>query len=136
MERYAAVLAIGRSGFSTTRDMNNRDEIVGDGEIATGHHHAFLFSGGAIYDLQTLAGGYRSAAYAINDRGDIVGFSEGAKGSARAVIISSGVMRDLNELIPGGSGWAPTEARGINDAGRIVGTGWLNGQQRGFLLTP
>jgi uncharacterized membrane protein len=57
---------------------------------------------------QTLAGGYRSAAYAINDRGDIVGFSEGAKGSAR----------------------------GINDAGRIVGTGWLNGQQRGFLLTP
>jgi probable HAF family extracellular repeat protein len=122
--------------LTTARDMNNRDEIVGDGDIGTGHHHAFLFSDGVIHDLQTLAGGHRSAAYAINDRGDIVGLSEGPNGSARAVIISSGVMRDLNELIPAGSGWVLTEARGINDAGRIVGTGWLNGQQRGFLLTP
>jgi probable HAF family extracellular repeat protein len=122
--------------LTTARDINNRDDIVGDGDIGTGHHHAFLFSGGVIRDLQTLPGGYRSSAYAINDHGDIVGFSEGAKGSARAILISSGVMYDLNELIPNGSGWVLTEARGINDSGRIVGTGWLNGQQRGFLLTP
>ena len=45
-------------------------------------------------------------------------------------------MRDLNGLIPSGSGWVLTEARDINDSGRIVGTGWRNGEQRGFLLTP
>ena len=44
--------------------------------------------------------------------------------------------KDLNDLIPSGSGWVLTEAEGINEAGRIVGVGWLNGQQRGFLLTP
>ena len=87
-------------------------------------------------DLGTLAGGQQSAAYAINERGDIVGFSEGSDHSARAVIVTAGVMRDLNGLIPSGSGWVLTEARDINDAGRIVGTGWLDGEQRGFLLTP
>ena len=122
--------------LTTARDINNRDEIVGDGDIGNGSLHAFLFSGGVIHDLKTLAGGRRSSAYAISDRGDIVGVSEGANGSARAILISSGVMYDLNELIPNGSGWVLTEARGINDSGRIVGTGWLNGQQRGFLLTP
>ena len=75
-------------------------------------------------------------AYAINERGDIVGSSEGSNRSARAVIIMDGVMRDLNGLISAGSGWVLTEARDINDSGRIVGTGWRNGEQRGFLLTP
>jgi probable HAF family extracellular repeat protein len=132
------LVAIGSLGghLTTARDMNNKDEIVGDGDIGNGIHHAFLFSEGVIRDLQTLPGGRRSAAYSINDRGDIVGSSEGSNGSARAIAISSGVMLDLNDLIPSGTGWVLTEARGINDAGRIVGTGWLNGQQRGFLLTP
>ena len=84
---------------------------------------------------RTLPGG-QSTAYAINDRGDIVGFSEGSNHAARAVVIVNGVMRDLNALIPAGSGWVLTEARDINDSGRIVGTGWRNGEQRGFLLTP
>jgi probable HAF family extracellular repeat protein len=33
-------------------------------------------------------------------------------------------------------GWVVTEARDINESGQIVGTGWRNGEQRGFLLTP
>jgi probable HAF family extracellular repeat protein len=122
--------------LTTARDLNNRDEVVGDGDAGDGDHHAFLFAGGQLRDLGTLAGGRQSAAYAINERGDIVGFSEGRDGSARAITITAGVMRDLNGLIPSGSGWVLTHARDINDAGRIVGTGWLNGEQRGFLLTP
>jgi probable HAF family extracellular repeat protein len=122
--------------LTTARDLNNRDEVVGDGDAGHGEHHAFLFAGGTLRDLGTLAGGRQSAAYAINERGDIVGFSEGSDASARAVIVTAGVMRDLNGLIPSGSGWVLTEARDINDAGRIVGTGWLGGEQRGFLLTP
>jgi probable HAF family extracellular repeat protein len=123
--------------LTTARDLNNRDEVVGDGDVGDGDHRAFLFSGGRLRDLGTLPGGRQSAAYAINERGDIVGFSEGgSKGSARAVIVVNGVMRDLNGLIPAGFGWVLTEARDINDSGRIVGSGWLNGEQRGFLLTP
>ena len=122
--------------LTTARDLNNRDEVVGDGDAGDGDHHAFLFARGQLRDLGTLAGGRQSAAYAINERGDIVGFSEGRDGSARAIIITAGTMRDLNGLIPSNSGWVLTHARDINDAGRIVGTGWLNGEQRGFLLTP
>jgi len=122
--------------LTTARDLNSRDEVVGDGDAGRGAHHAFLFAGGTLRDLGTLAGGQQSAAYAINERGDIVGFSEGSDQSARAVIVTAGVMSDLNGLIPSGSGWVLTEARDINDAGRIVGTGWLDGEQRGFLLTP
>jgi len=122
--------------LTTARDLNGRDEVVGDGDAGQGAHHAFLFAGGTLRDLGTLAGGLQSAAYAINERGDIVGFSEGSDHSARAVIVTAGVMRDLNGFIPSGSGWVLTEARDINDAGRIVGTGWLDGEQRGFLLTP
>jgi probable HAF family extracellular repeat protein len=122
--------------LTTARDLNNRDEVVGDGDAGDGEHHAFLFARGTLRDLGTLAGGQQSAAYAINERGDIVGFSEGPDASARAVLVTAGVMRDLNGLIPSGSGWVLTEARDINEAGRIVGTGWLNGEQRGFLLTP
>lgn len=122
--------------LTTARDMNGNDEVVGDGDVGDGEHHAFVFSGGVLRDLGTLLGGRQSAAYAINVRGEIVGFSEGADRSAHAVLISSGIMRDLTDLIPRQSGWVLTEARDINDAGQIVGTGWLHGQQRGFLLTP
>jgi probable HAF family extracellular repeat protein len=122
--------------LTTARDLNDRDEVVGVGDPGDGDHHAFLFAGGQLHDLGTLAGGRQSAAYAINERGDIVGFSDGRDGSARAIIITAGVMHDLNGLVPGDSGWVLTHARDINDAGRIVGTGWLNGEQRGFLLTP
>jgi hypothetical protein len=45
-------------------------------------------------------------------------------------------MQDLNTLIPGGSGWVLNSVSGINNWGQIVGTGTVNGQTRGFLLTP
>jgi len=45
-------------------------------------------------------------------------------------------MKDLNRLIPSGSGWVLSEATGINDAGQIVGSGTVHGQQHAFLLNP
>ena len=122
--------------LTTARDLNNRQEVVGDGDTGGGDHQAFLFAGGQLRNLGTLPDGRQSAAYAINNRGDIVGFSDDRSGSARAIIISGGVMRDLNALIAPDSGWVLTHARDINDAGAIVGSGWFNGEQRGFLLTP
>ena len=34
------------------------------------------------------------------------------------------------------SGWTLGGARAVNDAGQIVGTGFWQGQNRAFLLTP
>ena len=44
-------------------------------------------------------------------------------------------MNDLNTLIPVDSGWILTTATAINDQGDIVGSGLVNGQVHGFLLT-
>ena len=53
-----------------------------------------------------------------------------------AFLWQDGVMTDLNDLpIVAGSGWILTAATAINDNGDIVGTGLLDGQVRGFLLT-
>jgi uncharacterized protein (TIGR03437 family) len=101
-----------------------------------------------------------SAAYAINHAGDIVG-SSGLQISTgipntffaavplypitliappssdlRAFLYHAGTMYDLNSLIPADSGWTLSFAIGINDAGQIAGTGFHNGQERAFLLTP
>jgi hypothetical protein len=43
---------------------------------------------------------------------------------------------NLNDRIDPGSGWVLEGAHGLSDGGHIVGTGKLNGQPRGFLLTP
>jgi hypothetical protein len=45
-------------------------------------------------------------------------------------------MEDLNTLIPASSGWTLNSAADINLWGQIVGSGMLNGQAHGFLLTP
>jgi hypothetical protein len=41
---------------------------------------------------------------------------------------------DLSDLIAPGSGWVLTRATDIDNEGRIVGVGLLNGEQTGFLL--
>jgi hypothetical protein len=53
-----------------------------------------------------------------------------------AFVFTGGVAYDLNTLIPSGSGWVLNDAVAINDAGQIAGTGFHNGLQRAFLLTP
>jgi hypothetical protein len=43
---------------------------------------------------------------------------------------------NLNALILDGAGWYLSEAFAINSKGQIVGSGSLNGIERGFILTP
>src|SRR5207245_7696158 len=93
-----------------------------------------------VRDLGNLGGAY-SAALAIDSTGArIVGEASVPSGGSfleyHAFVCSSGSMHDLNEDIPPGSGWILGRASGVNDAGQIVGSATLNGQPRGFLLTP
>ena len=117
--------------------INNANQIVGAANAITTDTHAFLFSDSTgMTDLGTL-GGYNSTAFALDSAGNVVGTAEIANRNLHASVwLSGGSARDLNDLIPVNAGWVLTEARGVNDAGQIVGNGLLNGQPRAFLLTP
>lgn len=78
-----------------------------------------------------------SIAYAINNCGVAVGKADVSGEDYHAFISLNGApMQDLNPLISSGEGWTLQEARGINDAGLIVGSGRHLGVGRAFLLTP
>jgi probable HAF family extracellular repeat protein len=90
--------------------------------------------------IQMPAGFPYGEIYGINSSGQMVGVmwdSDGAGAVEHGFIFDpvKGV-RDLNDLIPAQSGWLLTYARDINDQGQIVGLGDLNGEKRGFVLTP
>lgn len=128
---------IGGIGFR----LNDLGQVVGGlsgNDDGTGR--AFLLSGGVVKDLGTLMPSHRfSRARSLNNAGQIVGISAQnwfTWGDERAFLYEGGVMLDLNALIPAGSGWFLKEATDINGGGQIVGRGTLNGQERGFMLTP
>ena len=131
-------------GWSTT------DPIVQNwvGWTGSAPIHAILWSKtGGMRDLGTLPGDTLSAASRINFFGKVIGISGNTAAlepfnyryevTGRPFIWSqhSG-MQDLNALIRPGSGWVLNSVSDINYWGQIVGSGTLNGQPHGFLLTP
>jgi probable HAF family extracellular repeat protein len=122
--------------MTTPTDLNHSKQVVGYAQTSSGEHHAFLYLAGRLTDLGTLPGGTQSYAYAINNVGQAVGTSDSSSGAQRAVLFHGDQVRDLNDSIPVGTNWILTEARDINDAGQIVGTGVVDGQVHAFLLTP
>ncbi|HEX6183659.1 MAG TPA: DUF3466 family protein [Pyrinomonadaceae bacterium] len=121
--------------------LNDLGQVVGGlsgNDDGTGR--AFLLAGGVVKNLGTLmpSHGY-SRAMSLNNAGQIVGISSASwftREDERAFLYEGDLMHDLNALIPAGSGWVLKEATDINGSGQIVGHGTLNGQERGFLLTP
>ena len=90
-------------------------------------------------DLGVLPNGTTSEANSINVWGQVVGeatVSSSPYPTSVAFLYSDGKMRNLNDMIPANSGWMLTDATGINNRGQIVGTGFLNGDIEGFLLSP
>lgn len=125
---------------SLAQGVNDADDVVGvstTDALATSFH-AFLWKSGVGMTQLGELGPYDTRAFDINNNGDAVGWSWiDNVGSARAVLWENGgPVINLNTRIAGGSGWVLNDARGINDAGQIVGNGVHNGQSRAFLLTP
>ena len=123
-------------GSSIATAINENGHVVGYSQVA-GKNHAFLYTGGPLVDLGT-SGYSDSLVYDINAADQVVGVQTNAYSPAayRAFIWQAGVWQDLNGVIPAGSGWTLRFATGINDAGEIVGSGTIGGEQHGFLLTP
>jgi probable HAF family extracellular repeat protein len=145
---------------SEASDINDLGQIVGwstfspdDGGAGTACfdlipiHAVLLNQGGIMQDLGTLPGDTSSQAYKINLFGQIIGVSgdtlnfvyppgRGMLTGRPFVWTAQSGMRDLNTLIRQGSGWVLNSVSDINIWGQIVGSGTLNGQNHGFLLTP
>jgi probable HAF family extracellular repeat protein len=155
---------VGLTGFSqfawsAANGVNDLGQIAGWSTPydASGIHAVLWSPSGAISDLGTLPGDTNSSASKINLFGLVIGSSGDTVVNSTAVLgghdsgfdigplevigrpfIWSALngMRDLNTLIHPNSGWVLNTAADINVWGQIVGSGTLNGQPRGFLLTP
>lgn len=121
---------------STARAINEYAQIVGWSGTQD-WSQAALWEDNMIRNLGALPGDESSRALAINDNGQITGWSGTPdQSTSRAVLWQCEQMLDLNVLIPADSGWTLIEARGVNNAGRIVGLGIKNGDLRAYLLKP
>lgn len=111
--------------------------------------HAVLWEASTgIVDLGTLPGDTFSVASRISPAGIVIGasgrsiVSEPVPTYAIEVVgrpfiwTKAHGMQDLNELIDPQSRWVLNSAADINLWGQIVGTGTINRQKHGFLLTP
>lgn len=123
---------------SSANAINNCGQVCGaadyigdliDWETAT------LWDTNQVVSIGTL-GGQQSIAWDLNDHGDVVGGAIDGLNRNRAFIYRQGVLQDLNDLIPPNTGWELLSAEGINNDGRIVGTGSFQSALRPFLLTP
>jgi probable HAF family extracellular repeat protein len=99
-------------------DINNRGQVVGQADTASGESHAFLWDRGVMTDLGTL-GGSESIALAVNDHGEVVGTSTTADGSRAYFVWRRGVMTRIP--VPGEVRFAINSVY-INNRGRVVGT--------------
>lgn len=149
LQGISGMTTMGMGGMGATGGqswfVNDLGNLSGQAQMSTGNHHAFISGNGGMMgrmnvDLGTL-GGSNSIAYCLNNANDVVGTSAMTNGMPHAFLATNALdgtvhMMDLNNRIPTNSGWELMEARGLNAAGQIVGTGMFAGHTNAFLLTP
>lgn len=120
------------SDHSRAWAMNESGQVVGSSG-GPSPYHATLWDAGEVIDLDPGSPLPGSLAFDINNLGQVVGAA-----ASGAVLWQLGRTIDLNARIPRGSGWTLLDARAINDAGQIVGSGVREGfpSYRAFLLSP
>lgn len=133
--RNGQIIDLGTGGAldSHAQAINAEGTIAGFTAAPT---RAVIWSGGAMTSLGTL-GGDQSFAYGVDDRGDVVGKSTitGNEGIFKAFLYADGTMLDLEQFVDT-SHWNLFVATDVCNDGRIVGSGVLDGETRGFVMTP
>lgn len=110
--------------------------------------NVFRFDGTTLTKQPKMSGKWYTHAKGINDAGTVVGWGFGewvwypccgnlaVYNILRAYVSDAGVPLPLDETVDALSGWTFRTADAINDAGRIVGTGSLDGVSRAYVLVP
>jgi probable HAF family extracellular repeat protein len=122
--------------MSSAKDINNADQVIGSLSILGGVRggvYTMLWKGDTVTELGNF---FSFSANSINDSTLVVGASRSNNSKSYASLWEDGELFDLNTLIPADSGWELVSASKINNKNQIVGTGKINGESRGFLLTP
>ena len=129
----------GESQSSRAYNINNHGQAVGyyyRGNIGRG----FLYSEGQFTDIVGEGSPY-TVAFGINDQGRAVGATWVIDPnvcrdcySPHAFIYRDGKLILLDSMLPADSGWRLTYAYAINNTGRIVGQGIIDGQVHAFML--
>ncbi|HUQ70401.1 MAG TPA: hypothetical protein VM165_12800 [Planctomycetaceae bacterium] len=130
------VTLIGSLGLSTSagKAINANGDVAGYSAVTDGGYHAVLFHNGSLTDLGTTPSA-DSFGVGLNNVGQVVGYLQAGYGQ-HAFVYGAGGIQDVNDLIDSQSGWLLIEAAGIDDAGRIIGSGNFQGNQRAYLATP
>jgi probable HAF family extracellular repeat protein len=103
---------------SVAYDLNEKGQVVGKSQTASGDWHAFLWKDGSMKDLGSLGG--ESCACAINEKGEVAGYAylKGSRGACRAVRWSAtGEMTTLGWL----KDWVECRGGAIGDTGTVIG---------------
>ncbi|MBK6357783.1 MAG: DUF3466 family protein [Betaproteobacteria bacterium] len=127
---------------STAWSINENGQVVGwlsDKRSNRRGYSSFIWHRGQLTIIDDL-NSEQSMAFGINASGQVVGthrnlLNYNSMGDAYIWDQVHGML-DLDSLLVGSDQWQLNEANGINDLGQIVGTGLLNGQRHGYLLTP
>jgi probable HAF family extracellular repeat protein len=102
--------------YADGRAVNADGLVAGDSTVASGRHHAFLYSDGTMTDLGTLPGGLYSSANGINSAGVVLGNATNSAGHYRAFFYD-GAMHDLGPM----PGFSESFGTDINSSGLAVG---------------
>jgi len=126
----------GGTGTGTAWGISDTGVVVGEFNTSTGRK-PFLWSTSLGAQALPLPGGSTTGrAWAVNNAGVIIGDADGqpviwrknSSGTYEAVLLA--------DKLTNAAGWSGMGLYAINEAGQITGDGELNGELRGFILTP
>ena len=132
--RYLGALG-GKRG--TAYAVNDKNQIVGWAETATGNPQAFLWHNGVMQNLQSTKTG-SSFAEGINNLGQVVGYYSDNGPYLQAFLWTAKTgMQNLQELVDLPTGVVALNPTAINDRGQIIGDAFdIYKGNRAFLLKP
>lgn len=140
----AALERLAPARFARAYDVNARGTTAGeasrDNEAGTSVTRAVRWNGQTIQELPPVSDYRFTRANAVSNNGDVVGHASSFFGfptiDGAAVLWDDGVAYDLNDLVADADGFVLRSAEDVDERGRITGFGTVEGQTRGFLLTP
>ncbi|MDH3649915.1 MAG: hypothetical protein OEQ53_09535 [Saprospiraceae bacterium] len=115
-------------GEQRAYDISNNGDVVGASRDPSGIIHPVLWRNGELIDLGIFPGivnGGYAEALAVNEKGQAVGWGWGLDGHPHALLFKDGKIIQLPE--PRNAVPPLSYAYDINDAGQIVGEGYIDG---------